>query len=337
MKVLFIGGTGRISTAVTKLVAKKKIDLTILNRGKHNTKIPEKVKRITGDIHNKDEMKSILKDLTFDVVVDWIAYTEDDVRRDYELFYGKTKQFIFISSASIYQKPVQKLPVVEESPIGNEHWEYSRNKIKCEEYLMSKHSNEFNVTIIRPSHTYDETNIIAEIKSSTHPYTLIKRIIDEKKIIVCDSGWSLWTLTSNKDFANAFVDVLGNKKTYGEAYHITSNKVYTWDRIHEFIAEALKKPYHPVFIPTDVVLKHFPELDGELKGDKIHNFTFNNSKIRQIAPNYTTKVDYGNSVKKAVKRFLKNKDLQTIDEKFDERYDALIDDFERNYKKDETV
>lgn len=332
MRVLFIGGTGVISTEVSKLALKKKIDLWLLNRGKHNHKRPKKAKMITADINNITEMKEKLEGQMFDVIVQWISYTVEDVKRDYELFKGHTKQYIFISSASAYIKPIPELPVTEETPLGNEFWEYSKNKQVCEEYLETVRSDDFNVTIIRPSHTYDEEKLVFQLKSRTHPYTMVKRILNNEKVIMFDGGMSLWTLTSSKDFAHAFVDILGNEATYGETYHLTSDFVYSWERIYELICEALDRKPNGVHIPTDFVLKYFPSYEAELLGDKNHSLFFDNSKIKEVAPNYRSDIDYGNVVKKAIKRLQINSDLQNIDEEFVLQYDKCISEFEKENK-----
>ena len=328
MKVLFIGGTGVISSAVSKLAVKKKIELWVLNRGKHNELLPKKVKVLIGDINNTEEIKQLLEGHQFDSIVQWISYTVEDVKRDVELFKGHTKQYVFISSASAYQKPILTLPVTEDTPLGNKHWEYSENKKKCEEYLLSIHNDDFNVTIIRPSHTYNDDKLVFQVKSRNHPYTLVDRILNNKKIIIPDQGMELWTLTYNKDFAYAFLDVLGNPATYGEYYHLTSEKVYTWEKIYEMICEKLNRKPNIFYIPTEVIVKHFPELKGELYGDKQKSIYFDNSKIKAIAPNYRSKTDYGDIVKKAVKNLQGDKWLQTIDDEFIIRYEACIAEYE---------
>ncbi|MBN2604758.1 MAG: NAD-dependent epimerase/dehydratase family protein [Bacilli bacterium] len=330
MKVLFIGGTGLISTAVTKLAIEKHVDLYLLNRGNHNDSLPSDVKLIKGDINNVKQIREAIKDYHFDVVVDWIAYNVDQVQRDYSLFNGKTKQFIFISSASAYMKPIPSYPITEQTPLGNKYWEYSENKKRCEDYLMSVHSKDFNVTIIRPSHTYNDQKIIAAIKSWGHPYTIIDRMLKGKKIIVPGNGKSLWTLTYNEDFAEAFVEVLGNKKTFGESYHITSDFVYTWDQIHILLYKALDIRPNIIHIPSDFIIKHAPSFEGELFGDKDWSLIFDNEKIKEIAPDFKAKTRYEDTVKKAVNRILTNRELQTVDEEFNLLIDHIIHEYERN-------
>jgi nucleoside-diphosphate-sugar epimerase len=327
MKVLFIGGTGTISTAVSKIAVDRGIDLYVLNRGKRNDKLPEGVTILQGDIYDLDEVKKVLAGHYFDSIVQWISFTVDHVKRDYELFNNFTKQFVFISSASAYFKPISYLPITEEMPLGNVYWDYSENKKKCEEYLLSVHNPNFNVTIIRPSHTYNDEMLISQLKSRSKPYTMINRMLQKKPIILPDDGGSLWTLTYNKDFASGFVDVLGNKDTYGEYYHLTGEKVYTWERLNEIICEAVGVIPDFIYIPTDYILKYFPDFKGELYGDKKDNAIFDNSKIKKVAPNWISETDYSAIAKLAVHRLLENPELQEIDEEFDRKYDKLIQDY----------
>ncbi len=327
MKVLFIGGSGTISTQVSKLAIEKKIDLYVINRGKQNDKLPKEVKILKGDINNIDEIKKLLEGFYFDVIVSWISFTVDHVKRDYLLFKGHTKQYVFISSASAYLKPLPFLPITEDMPLGNKYWEYSENKKKCEEYLLGIHNDEFNVTIIRPSHTYDEKMIVAQLKSREYPYTMIDRMLNNKPIILTNDGKSLWTLTYSGDFAYAFLDILGNEKTYGNFYHLTSDKVYTWEKINEFICDAVGVKPNVIYIPIDFILKHFPEYKDEIYGDKLTSAVFDNSKIKSVAPHYKSVTEYSDIVKLAVRRLLDHKELQEIDEVFNQRYDALINDY----------
>jgi nucleoside-diphosphate-sugar epimerase len=319
MKILFIGGTGLISTAVSKLVLKSDDELFILNRGNNNSVLPLGATYLIGDINNEESIKELIKDYYFDTVVQWIAFTKEQVERDYRIFSGKTKQYIFISSASAYIKPIPKYPITEDVPLGNKYWQYSDNKRLCEEYLISVHSEDFNVTIIRPSHTYNDEKVVAVIKSWGAPYTIIDRLLKGKKTIIPGDGTSLWTLTYNADFADAFVKVLGNPKTYGEVYHLTSDFVYTWERINELLCENLGVIPKVIHIPSDFIIKHAPFLEGELLGDKHWSAIFDNSKIKEIAP-------------KAIKRILENKDLQTIDEDFNKWYDNIISEYEKLIK-----
>ena len=332
MKVLFIGGSGLISTAVSELLMEEDFDLYLLNRGNNNSGLPKGIKYLIGDINKEKEVKELIEDEHFDVIVDWIAFTKEHVMRDYRLFKGHTNQYIFISSASAYYKPILSYPITEEIPLGNKYWEYSDNKRLCEEYLTSIIDDSFNITIIRPSHTYNDDKIVSVIKSWSDPYTIIDRLLKEDKIIIPGDGTSLWTLTYNQDFAEAFKKVLGNKKTFGETYHITSDFVYTWERINEIICENLGVKPNVIHIPTDFIVKHAPFLTGELLGDKHWSLIFDNSKIKEIASNFKSSTSYEEIAPKAIKRILKNKELQTIDEGFNEWYNRLIKDYEISLK-----
>ncbi len=327
MRILFIGGTGLISTAVSKLAIKEDYELYVLNRGNNNEVLSSKTKFLIGDMNNEESIKELIKDFHFDVVVQWIAYNVEQVKRDYRIFKGKTYQYVFISSASAYMKPIPKYPITEDVPLGNEYWEYSDNKRLCEEYLTTVNSSEFNVTVIRPSHTYNDEKVVAVIKSWGAPYTIIDRLLKGKKIIIPGDGTSLWTLTYNVDFAQAFIKVLGNHRTYGEAYHITSDFVYTWERINEILCENLGVTSNIIHIPSDFIIKHAPFLEGELLGDKHWSLIFDNSKIKSIAPNYKSTTSYEEIAPSALKRILENKNLQKVDEKFNFWYDNIIVEF----------
>lgn len=333
MKVLFLGGTGQISKACSKLAIQQGIELTVFNRGNNNHLIPKEVQTIKGDLFNEQELKKLLMGRQFDCVVDWMAYTRKDVEKDYRVFKEITKQFIFISSASAYQKPVYDYPITEETPLVNPYWEYSRNKIACESYLNSVHSDEFNVTIVRPSHTYDDQKLMTIIKTWGGEYGHIDRLLNGKKIIIPGDGTSLWTITHNTDFAQAFVPLLGNKLAYGETYHITSDKVYTWERLNEIIANNLEVKPNVIHIPTDFILQYLPELEGDLKGDKMWSAIFDNSKIKEIAYDYSPKVFYEDIAPKAVEYYLKNKEMQTIDYEFEAIYDQIIEEYEKSFIK----
>ncbi|MGM0495566.1 MAG: NAD-dependent epimerase/dehydratase family protein [Bacillota bacterium] len=329
MKVLSIGGTGLISTAVSHLAVKRGIDLYVLNRGNNNDVLPKQVKNIICDINNDEAIKKALKGHKFDVVVDWIAFKVEHVKRDYRLFKNITKQYVFISSASAYQKPIPKLPITEDVPLDNPYWNYSKNKQYCEEYLLSIKDSDFNITIIRPSHTYNDTLLIFQLIPWDYPYTILKRMLERKPIVLPDNGKSLWTLTYNYDFAEAFLDVLGNESAYNDYFHLTSDKVYTWTQIANFIYDGLKIEPNIEYIPSSFIIKYFPEVKGELYGDKKDSAVFDNSKIKSIAPNYKSKVEYSDIVKRAVKHYLETPELQKVDKEFDKRYDNLIAEYKK--------
>ncbi|KFZ25715.1 MAG: UDP-glucose 4-epimerase [Candidatus Izimaplasma bacterium HR2] len=328
MKILFIGGTGIISTAVSKLVLKKNDELYVLNRGNNNNKLPKGVKFLKGDINNEEEIKDLLKGYYFDAVVQWIAYTPEQVKRDYNIFNGLTKQYVFISSASAYQKPVPTYPITEEVPLDNPYWDYSDNKKQCEEYLQSISSDDFNVTIIRPSHTYDEELLIYILTAHGKPMTQIDRILKGKKVIIPGDGTSLWTITYNADFAVGFIEVLGNPKAYNEAFHITSNIYYTWEQINEIICNVLGVKPNVIHIPTDFIVKYAPQFEGGLKGDKMWSGIFDNSKIKKLAPNFNPQTRYEDIVPIQIKRIMENPDLQTIDYEHNDIIDKIISEYE---------
>lgn len=324
MKILFIGGTGLISTAVVEEALKRDMDVFLLNRGNKEVNFSKSVKTLISDINDEQRVAELLVGHTFDVVIEFFAFTVEHVQRDYRLFKGKTKQYVFISSASAYHKPIPELPITEDIPLENPYWGYSQNKKYAEEYLLSLKDEDFNVTIIRPSHTYNDQSLVFQLKSGQYPYTMIDRILKDKPIIIPDDGKSLWTLTYNKDFAKAFVDVFKNENTYQNYYHLTSEKVYSWNEIIESIYQALNKKPNIIYISTDDILKVFPEFKGELYGDKKEDAIFDNSKIKSVAPNYVSETEYTDIVKNVVNYYLTHKEAQSIDSKFIERYERLM-------------
>jgi nucleoside-diphosphate-sugar epimerase len=329
MKILFIGGTGIISTAVSKLVVSNNDELFVLNRGNNNDKLPKNVTFLKGDMNNEKEIKELLKGFYFDVVVEWIAFDVEQVKRDYRIFKGITKQYVFISSASAYLKPVTKYPITEDVPLGNPFWEYSDNKRVCEEYLNSVSNKDFNVTIIRPSHTYDEELLVYILTSWGNPMTQLDRILKGKKVIIPGDGTSLWTLTFNADFAIGFVEVLGNPLAYNEAFHITSNIYYTWEQLNEILCNALGVKPNIIHIPTEFIIKHAPHFKGPLLGDKMWSTIFDNSKIKKLAPNFNPKTRYEDVAPIQIKHILENKELQSIDFDHNELMDKIISEYEK--------
>jgi nucleoside-diphosphate-sugar epimerase len=330
MKVLFIGGTGLISTAVTKLAIKKGIDLTLLNRGQRSLEFSNQVKHIICDINDEIAVSEKIKDLHFDAVVDWIAFTVEHVERDYRLFKGHTNQYVFISSASAYQKPIPKLPITEhEVALGNPFWEYSQNKEKCELYLQNLKDNSFSVTIIRPSHTYNHRSVVSQLNSWINPYTLLHRLKMNKPVIMPDQGKALWTLTYNEDFAFSFLDVLGNPKTYNDFYHLTSDKSYTWMELFEMLKKATHSHSELIYIPIEKIAKQFPDYYGSLLGDMRESALFDNSKIKKVAPNYVSITGYEDVVSDIVTWYENHLDQQMIDEDFNRRYDDLVKTYQQ--------
>jgi nucleoside-diphosphate-sugar epimerase len=324
MKVLFIGGTGIISSAVSRLAVEKGIELYHLNRGKSHRKI-DGVKNISGDIRNVEETKQVLKGYFFDVVVNWISFIPEHVQTDIEIFAGKTNQYIFISSASAYQKPILKLPITEETPLVNLFWQYSRDKAECESILMeANRKNNFPVTIVRPSHTYDNTLI-----PNDWGYTILDRMLKGKKIIIHGDGTSLWILTHNSDFAVGFVGLFGKNEAIGEAFHITSDELLTWNQIYKMMADELGVPLNAVHIPSDIIAKYNPEHGAGLLGDKSHSVIFDNSKIKKLVPEFDCKIPFSQGVKEIIAWYKNNKDWQVVNEEINKSIDEIIGAYER--------
>ena len=322
MKVLFIGGTGNISTSCSILALERGIDLYHLNRGISGEKI-HGVTSIKADINNKEEMLKALEDQDFDVVVDWIAFIPEDVKRDYEIFKGRTKQFIFISSASAYQKPLSEPRITESTPLANPVWEYSQNKIACEDYLMQKYRKDgFPVTIVCPSHTYRVVFPIAV--GDWRGYWLIDRIKKGKEIVVHGDGTSLWVLTHSEDFAKGFVGLLGNIHAIGHAFHITSDELLTWNQIYEIIAGAVGMKANIIHIPSDLIMKYDIETGAGLLGDKAYSVIFNNTKIKTFVPGFKATIPFTEGIKKVLDWFDEDETRKKINPKDEKFMDNLI-------------
>jgi nucleoside-diphosphate-sugar epimerase len=301
MRVLFIGGTGFISAAVSRRVIAEGIELHLLNRGVRQADVPG-ARHLTADIHRPQEVGAALQGLEFDAVVDWIAYTPKDVERDLALFKGRVKQYVFISSASAYEKPPAHHVITESTPLHNPYWEYSQNKIACEERLMQAYRDEgFPVTIVRPSMTYDTNLPIALGGWGT--YTLADRLVQGRPIIVHGDGSSLWVVTHAEDFARGFLGLLGNERALGEAFHITSDEVLTWNQIYQTIADALQVEAKIVHVPSDFIARVAPQMSGSLLGDKTWSVVFDNSKIKAIVPGFQATVPFREGIRKTLDWF----------------------------------
>ncbi len=329
MKALFIGGTGTISTAITRLAPSCGFELYLLNRGNKSELVPQGVKVIEADINMEEDVKNKLQGLTFDVVADFIAYDVEAIKRDVRLFAGKTKQYIFISSASAYQKPLSSPFITESTPLANPFWEYSRNKIACEEYLMEEYrKNGFPITIVRPSHTYGDAHVPVAIHGKKGSYSVIKRIKEGKKVIIHGDGSSLWTVTHNTDFAKAFIGLMGNIHAIGEALQITSDESLSWNQIYEIIGSVLDKKPQIVHIATDTLVKANPDLYGGLLGDKTHSVLFDNSKLKRLVPDFTATVRFDQGVRRTLDYIEKHPELQLEDPEFDAWTDKMIEAYE---------
>jgi nucleoside-diphosphate-sugar epimerase len=320
LKVLFIGGTGVISSACSQLAVERGIDLYLLNRGQTKRPAPAAAHVLHGDIRSKDSVNRILDKMTFDVVVDWVAFTPAHIEIDFELFRHRTKQYIFISSASAYQKPPAGLPITESTPLSNPFWKYSQDKIACEQLLMRFLDRDgFPVTIVRPSHTYDRTSLPMD-----GGYTVLNRMRLGKKVIVHGDGSSLWTLTHHRDFAKGFVPLLGNSSAIGQAYHITSDELLTWNRIFEIVAAAAGTKPRIVHVPSDTIASFDPQWGAGLLGDKAHSVIFDNAKIKTIAPDYAATIPFADGAKEIISWFDSNPSHQIVNEQTDQMLDKII-------------
>ena len=327
MKALFIGGTGTISMAITKQLAENPDwELYLLNRGTRAQELPEGVKTITADINNEAQVAEAIRDINFDCVCDFIAFVPAQLERDYRLFAGKTKQFMFISSASAYQKPLSDYKITESTPLANPYWEYSRNKIACEEYLMKQYREAgFPITIIRPSHTYDERNVPVGAHGDKGSWQVLKRMMEGKPVLIQGDGTSLWTITHNSDFAKAFIGLMGNIHAIGEAYHITTDESVTWNQIYAIIADELGVELKAYHVPSDF-LDEVGKYDyrGGLIGDKSNTVVFDNSKVKRAVPGFTCTVRADQGLRKTVQHMLATPELQQDDPEFDQWCDKVI-------------
>lgn len=320
MKVLFIGGTGVISSECSKLCIEERMDLFLLNRGKSFRKAPQKAKIITADIRDIKATRKALNNYSFDVVVDWIAYNEEHVKTDYEIFKNIAKQYVFISTASAYKKPIPNLPITEDTPLENQFWEYSRKKIACENFLMMVYKEKmFPVTIVRPSHTYDETK--NPLKENYLPFHRMKL---GKKIIIHDDGNSTWTLTHSKDFAKGFVGLLGNTETIGEAYNITSEETLTWNEIAQHLANSAGYELKIAHIPSSVIKEYDVEWGAGLLGDKAHSVKFDNSKIRKIVPEFNPTIKFEQGAFEIADYYVHKKIDSLVNENLDQLMDIIV-------------
>jgi len=330
MDVLFIGGTGIISTASTRLAAERGIRVTLLNRGRHPNRPPEGVIALTVDIEDTGAVSAALGGKSFDSVVDWVAFEPAHIERDLALFRGRTRQYIFISSASAYQKPVTHYLITESTPLANPYWDYSQKKIACEERLMRAYREEgFPITIVRPSLTYGETQITLAINSWTKSYTVVDRMRRGKKVIVPGDGTSLWVITHNTDFARGLVGLLAREQAIGHAFHITSDEVMCWDQWYGLTAEAAGAEPQLVHIASDFISACVPEARGGLLGDKAVSVVFDNTKIKRFVPDYCATVPFTRGIRQTLAWFDADASRREIDDEANARWDRLIEAYER--------
>ncbi|MEJ2581891.1 MAG: SDR family oxidoreductase [Acidobacteriota bacterium] len=327
MRVLFIGGTGIISSACTRLAVERGIELWVLNRGQSWRPVPDGVTRLIGDIREPASARAAIGALEFDAVVDWVAFTSEHIETDLELFRDRTRHYVFISSASAYQTPPARLPVTESTPLENPVWEYSRHKIACEERLLHAYREEgFPCTIIRPSHTYDCT-----LLPPHGGWTVIDRMRRGDPVVVHGDGTSVWTLTHHRDFANGLVGLLGRDDAVGEAFHITSDEWLTWDRIHHILARAAGTTTEIVHVPSEVINGYDREWGDSLLGDKAHSMIFDNSKIKSFVPEFAATISFSEGADEIIAWYDADSSRRTIDEEFDRTVDRIISDWHRTF------
>ncbi|MBQ8094962.1 MAG: NAD-dependent epimerase/dehydratase family protein [Clostridia bacterium] len=331
MKALFIGGTGTISMAIVRQLAQNPMwELWLLNRGNRQEMLPEGVHQIIADIHDEADVREKTAGMMFDAVCEFIGFVKEDVERDYRLFNGRTRQYIYISSASAYHKPSASYRITEGTTLSNPHWLYSRNKIDCETFLMNKYRDEgFPVTIVRPSHTYDERNIPMGVHGKNGSWQVARRMIEGKPVIIQGDGSSLWTLTFNTDFAKGYIGLMGNRHAIGEAFHITSDESLTWDQIHMTIADALGVTLKPYHVASDFLAAAGKacgyDYEGGLVGDKSVTVVFDNSKIKRIVPDMHATVRFDQGVRIALDYIRKHPECQVEDPEFDAWCDRVIE------------
>lgn len=335
MKALFIGGTGTISMAITcSLATNPDWDLYLINRGNRMDEIPEGVNVIKADINDEADVIAKLDGMKFDCVCDFIGFVPEQLQRDYRIFKDKTAQFMYISSASAYNKPCSNFVITEGTSLANPYWEYSRNKIKCERFLMDMYEeNGFPVTIVRPSHTYDNRSIPMGVHGNMGSWQLVKRMLAGKPVIIHGDGTSLWTMTYNEDFAKGFIGLMGNKHAIGEAFQITSDESLTWNQIYQSVADALGVELNAYYVPSEYLAQTSDyDFRGSLLGDKANSVVFDNSKIKSIVPDFVCTVRFDQGVRKVIENVMAHPEYQTEDPEFDAYCDRVIEALE-NAKK----
>lgn len=337
MRILLIGGTGTISSAITELLSARGTDeIWVLNRGKTSTALPDGVKQLVADAYDKTSFEQAIDGLEFDVSCHFVGFDVNQVIVAHDVLFSKVKQFIYISSASAYQKPPKTWLITEDVPLENPYWEYSRKKAECESYLMSKfHSEGFPVTIVRPSHTYCERSVPVGMHGNIgKSWTVLQRMIDGRPVIVHGDGTSLWAMTDSRDFAKAFVALFGNSAAIGQAFHITTDQSISWNEIYLDIAKALsinlKREVRPILkhVSSDMIVREglkfgYTDLEGNLIGDKANSVVFDNSKIRTILPSFKAEITHLDGTIRAVNYILAHPELQQFDPIFDSFCDHL--------------
>ena len=331
-KALFIGGTGTISSAITaQLAAEGEWELTLLNRGNRNDGVPANVKILKADINDEAAVEKLLKGTQWDCVCDFIGFVPSQVERDWRLFKGRTKQYMYISSASAYQKPAASPFITEGTPLVNPYWQYARDKIACEDFVMEKHRSEgFPVSIIRPSHTYDERSVPLGVHGDNGSWQVLKRMLDGKPVIIHGDGTSQWTLTHNSDFAKGFIGLMGNPHALGNTFHITSDETLTLNQIYRTIADALGVELKAVHVASEFLDAVGPyDFLGGLVGDKATTVLFDNSKLKRAVPGFQATVRFEQGVRRTIANILAHPGLQRPDPAFDAWCDRVIEALEQ--------
>lgn len=326
MKALLIGGTGRISMSVTKELVAQGWQVYVLNRGDKNHMLPENTTPIVANVNDEPTVVRLLANLSFDIVVDFIAYTPSDLQRDYRIFKGRTKQFIFISTASAYTPTPSGYLINESTPLYNPYWKYSRDKADCEKYLNDLYEiRDFPVTIVRPSHTYDDFVLPVGVHGSKGSWSIAQRMLEGKTVIIHGDGTSLWTVTHSTDFAKGLVGIMGDSRAIGETFHITSDEVYSWNEIYQMIADALGVELKAIHITSDFLVRvSNGEQMGKMLGDKTNSKIFNNQKIKSLVPYFRATVPLRQGIKSTVDNLLAHPEYCKPDPEFDAWCDKVI-------------
>lgn len=334
-KLLLIGGTGTISTAVTRRIAQSEDwEVYLFNRGLRKVELPENVKLIKGDISNEEEAAKLLEGMEFDCVGEFIGFEPEQVERDIRLFAGKTKQYIYISSAAAYHTPPSRPYLTEGMMLKNNYWPYAMNKIACEEVLIKAFREKgFPVTIVRPAHTYCERMIPFCLESPKGSWPVIKRMLEGKQVIVPGDGASLWAITFNEDFAKGYCGLIGNDHAIGETVHIMTDELLTWDQMAQAVADALHVEYKPYYIPTDVIAALAPEMSEGLNGDKRHSIIFDTSKIKSLVPGFCANITWRTGVQRALAVIMEDESLRPEDPEFDIWCDKMIEIYDQALEK----
>lgn len=328
MRILFIGGTGTISSAITRQLAESEHELWLLNRGNRSDEVPQGVNQIVADINDEKAVDALLGDMRFDAVCEFIGFVPEQVERDYRLFANRTRQYVYISSASAYNKPARNYVITEGTTLANPHWQYSRNKIACEELLMKYYrEQQFPVTFVRPSHTYCERSVPVGFHGTKGSWQVLKRMLDGKPVIVHGDGSSLWTMTCNEDFARGFIGLLGNPMAIGEAFQIMSDESLSWNQIYQAVADALQVPFKPYYISSEFLRAVAPkeyDVEGNLLGDKAVTVVFDCTKLKRAVPGYQARIRFEEGVRRCIQYVLSHEECRQEDPEFDAWCDRVI-------------